>query len=71
MHAASALCKGGYGGPVMVSVVAGEIRMRVLRQVLTDLQDETRAVLAGSGETVDGFLRERRDEARRDGDLPA
>jgi AbrB family looped-hinge helix DNA binding protein len=60
-----------HGGPVMVSVVGGEIRMRVLRQVLTDLQDEARDVFAGSGESVDGFLRERRAEARRDGDLPA
>jgi len=58
-----------HGGPVMVSVVGGEIRMRVLRDVLTGLQDEARAVFAGSGETVDRFLRERREEARRDGDL--
>ncbi len=60
-----------HGGPVMVSVVGGEIRMRVLSRVLTDLQDEARDVFAGSGETVDRFLRDRRDEARRDGDLPA
>lgn len=58
------------GGPVMVSVVDGEIRMRVLRQVLAELQDEARAVFAGSGETVDGFLRDRRDEASREDDLP-
>jgi AbrB family looped-hinge helix DNA binding protein len=60
-----------HGGPVMVSVVGGEIRMRVLKHVLADLQDEARDVFAGSGESVDGFLRERRAEARRDGDLPA
>jgi AbrB family looped-hinge helix DNA binding protein len=60
-----------HGGPVMVSVVGGEIRMRVLAQVLTDLQNEARDVFAHSGETVDGFLRDRRAEARRDGDLPA
>jgi len=60
-----------HGGPVMVSVVGGEIRMRVLRQVLIDLQDEARDVFAGSGETVDGFLRDRGDDARRDGDLPS
>jgi hypothetical protein len=53
----------------MVSVVNGEIRMRVLRHVLDDLQDEARDVFAGSGETVDRFPRERRDEARREGDL--
>jgi AbrB family looped-hinge helix DNA binding protein len=60
-----------HGGPVMVSVVDGEIRMRVMRQVLTDLQDEARQVFAGSGQTVDGFLLERREDARRDGDLPS
>jgi AbrB family looped-hinge helix DNA binding protein len=60
-----------HGGPVMVTVVGGEIRMRMLRQVLSDLQAEARDVFAGSGETVDGFLRERRVEAYRDGDPPA
>nr|WP_294519272.1 AbrB/MazE/SpoVT family DNA-binding domain-containing protein [uncultured Rhodopila sp.] len=60
-----------HGGPVMVSVVGGEIRMRVLKQVLTELQDEARDVFAGSGDSVDGFLRDRRAEALRDGDLPA
>ena len=60
-----------HGGPVMVSVVGGEIRMRVLKQVLTELQDEARDVFAGSGDSVDGFLRDRRADALRDGDLPA
>jgi AbrB family looped-hinge helix DNA binding protein len=60
-----------HGGPVMVSVVDGEIRMRVLRRVLAELQAEAREVFAGSGETVDGFLLERRDEARREGDESA
>jgi len=60
-----------HGGPVMVSVVDGEIRMRVMRQVLTDLQNEAREVFANAGETVDGFLRERREEARREGDISA
>lgn len=60
-----------HGGPVMVSVVDGEIRMRVLRQVLAELQAEARDVFAGSGETVDGFLRERRDEAHREDDVSA
>ena len=59
------------GGAVMVSVVDGEIRMRAMRQVLAELQEEARTVFAGSGETVDGFLHDRRDEARREGDPPA
>jgi AbrB family looped-hinge helix DNA binding protein len=60
-----------HGGPVMVSVVDGEIRMRALPHVLAQLQAEAREVFAGSGETVDRFLEERRDEARRAGDVPA
>ncbi len=57
------------GGPVMLSVVDGEIRIKALRRVLTSLQDQAQSVFAGSGETVDGFLRERREEAAREGDL--
>lgn len=60
-----------FGGAVMVSVVNGEIRMRALRNALADLQDEARDVFAGSNESVDRFLRERREDARRDGDLPS
>ena len=59
------------GGPVMVRVVDGEIRMRPVRQVLAELQAEAREVFSGSGETVDGFLRERRDEAHREDGQPA
>jgi antitoxin component of MazEF toxin-antitoxin module len=58
-----------HGGPVMVSVVDGEIRMRVLRQVLAEIQAEAQEIFAGSGETVDRFLLERRDEAGREGDV--
>ncbi len=60
-----------YGGPVMMSVVDGEIRMRPLRHVLTDLQGDARAVFAGTGESVDRFLTERRQEARQDDDPAA
>lgn len=55
-----------HGGPVLVSVVDGEIRMRVLRRALSDLQAEAAGVFAGSGESVDGFLAERRRDALRD-----
>jgi len=55
----------------MVSVVDGEIRIRALRQVLTNLQDQAQSVFAGSGETVAGFLAERRAEAAHEGDIPA
>ena len=42
-----------------------------MRQMFAELREEARTVFAGSGETVDGFLRDRRDEARREGDPPA
>lgn len=60
-----------HGGAVMMSVVAGEIRMRPLRHVLADLQGDARAVFAGSGDSVDRFLTERRQEARREDDPTA
>jgi bifunctional DNA-binding transcriptional regulator/antitoxin component of YhaV-PrlF toxin-antitoxin module len=56
------------GGPVMVSVVGDEVRIRSVRHVLADLQREASRVFAGSGESVEQFLRDRRDEAERDGD---
>jgi len=59
------------GGPVMVSVVDGEIRIKALRRVLSSLQAQAQSVFAGSGETVDGFLRERRQEAANEGDVTA
>jgi len=54
------------GGPVVMTVVAGEIRLRPVRAVLTGLQTDADSVFAGSGETVERFLAERRIEAARD-----
>jgi AbrB family looped-hinge helix DNA binding protein len=54
------------GGPLLLTVVDGEIRMRAMRQALTDLQDEASEIFAGSGESVAGFLDERRAEAARE-----
>jgi hypothetical protein len=56
-----------HGGGAMVRAVDGENRLQVLRH----LQDEARVVFASSGETVDRFLCERRDEARRGSGPPA
>ncbi len=42
-----------------------------LRQVLNELQMDARDVFASSGESVDRFLRERRDEASQDLRIPA
>src|SRR3982074_1539955 len=60
-----------HGGPVMVTVVEGEIRMVVTRQVLAELHDKAGEVFAGSGENVDRLLRERQDEMRREDDQSA
>ena len=54
------------GGPVMVSVVDGEIRIRDLRRVLKDLQQQAKVVLARTGDSVDRFIQERRAEAERE-----
>jgi AbrB family looped-hinge helix DNA binding protein len=54
------------GGPVMMTVVGDEIRLRPVRSVLTGLQTDADHVFAGSGDTVDGFLTERRTDAARD-----
>ena len=54
------------GGPVVMTVVAGEIRLRPVRTVLSDLQSDADAVFAGSGLTVAAFLAERLAEAARD-----
>jgi len=59
-----------HGGPVMVRVEDGEIRIRSVRDVLAGLQADARRVFADSGESVEGFLRERRAEAARENDQP-
>jgi hypothetical protein len=58
------------GRPAIVLPICRENRLRGLRDLLTELQDEARVVFASSGETVDRFLGERRDEARRESGLP-
>lgn len=55
-----------HGGPVAVSVVDGEIRIRDLRQVLRDLQQQAKAVFANTDESVDRFIADRRAEAKRE-----
>jgi hypothetical protein len=45
-------------------------RAGLLRHVLSELQAEARDVFASSGESVDRFLRERRDEAMRECGIP-
>ena len=54
------------GGPVVMTVVDGEIRLRAVRNVLTSLQRDAASVFADSGVSVEHFLAERRAEAARD-----
>jgi antitoxin component of MazEF toxin-antitoxin module len=48
------------GGPVVVSVKDGEIRIRSLEAMLRRLDELGQKAFAGSGYTVDQFLAERR-----------
>jgi AbrB family looped-hinge helix DNA binding protein len=54
------------GGLVVARVEDGEIRLRPVKAVLAAIQAEVRQHLAGSGETVDRFLADRREEAARE-----
>ena len=54
------------GGPVVMTVVAGEIRLRPVRAMLARLQSDADAVFGGTGETVERFLSERRAEAAQE-----
>ena len=54
------------GGLVVARVEDGELRLRPVRAVLADIQARVSEHLAGSGETVDRFLADRREEAARD-----
>ena len=55
------------GGIAVARVENGEIRIRPVRAVLTELQAKVRQHLAHSGESVDRFLADRREEAAREG----
>lgn len=54
------------GGPVMIRVEDGELRIHTVRDTMQALQDWAARLLPGV--TVDAFLAERRDEARREGE---
>jgi hypothetical protein len=60
-----------HASPTMVLIGGSKNRTGALRCLLAELQDEARDVFAGSGETVDRFLGERQNEARREVGLPA
>ena len=47
----------------MIRFENGELRIRTVRSILEELQREARALFAGSGESVNKFLADRRAEA--------
>jgi antitoxin PrlF len=51
------------GGPVVIRLEDGELRIRTVRSVLEELQREAQALFAGTSESVDQFLADRRAEA--------
>lgn len=54
------------GGPVMVWVENGEVRIRTMRSLIEQAQSEAQALFAGTGESVERFLEDRRAEAHRE-----
>jgi AbrB family looped-hinge helix DNA binding protein len=54
------------GGLLVARVENGELRLRPVRAVLAEIQARVSERLAGSGETVDRFLADRREEAARE-----
>ena len=54
------------GTPVLLRVEDGELRVRTVQSSLRRLQADASRVFAGSGETVDRLLADRRDEAARE-----
>ncbi len=54
------------GGLIVARVKDGELHLRPVRSLLADLQAGVSKGLAGSGETVERFLADRRQEASRE-----
>jgi AbrB family looped-hinge helix DNA binding protein len=54
------------GGVVVVRVEDGEIRIRPVKAIIEEIQNLAAPYLAGSGETVDQFLADRRADALSD-----
>ncbi len=54
------------GGVVVASVEGGELRLRPVSQVLSDIQARVRRYLANSGDSVNRFLEDRRAEAAKE-----
>lgn len=58
------------GGPVVLTLVDGELRVRSVASAMAELQAQTSSFLSGDGASVSAFLAARRAEAaREDGTL--
>ena len=54
------------GGPVLVRLEDGELRIRTVQEAMRRLQQDARRIFAGSGDSVDRFLADRREEAEKE-----
>ncbi len=54
------------GGVAVVRVEDGEIRIRPVKSVVEEIQTLAAQYFAGSGDSVDSFLADRRDEAAKE-----
>jgi AbrB family looped-hinge helix DNA binding protein len=54
------------GGVMVATVSGGELRLRPVRTVVSERQDEVARYLSGSGEGVERFIAERRIEAKNE-----
>ena len=52
-----------YGGPVVLTLVDGELRVRSVASAMAELQAQASSFLSGDGASVDAFLTARRAEA--------
>ena len=54
------------GGPVVLTLVDGELRVRSVASAMAELQTQTSSFLSGEGASVSAFLMTRRAEAARE-----
>ena len=54
------------GGPVVLTLVDGELRVRSVASAMAELQTQTSSFLSGDGASVGAFLMARRAEAARE-----
>ncbi len=54
------------GGPVLVRLVDGELRIRTVQEAMRRLQQDARRIFGAGADSVDRFLADRREEAGRE-----